>query len=198
MNELNQRSTVIHPSSIAIVLVLMGITSLFLALSVSYIYSLVSQNIQPVSLPALFYFNTLILMSSSYFIWMARKSFDEQSYSGLMRNLTFVIVTTLLFLAFQLFGWWLMVGNQMTMQQDTSHGYLYAISILHFLHVIAGLPFLIGYMRKMYLEFKKNEDSLFFIEEKPPRRLKLIGTYWHFIDILWIYLILFFAINSIL
>ena len=91
----------------------------------------------------------------------------------------------------------MMIENQLSIQKDTSHGYLYAISILHFLHVIVGIPVLGLYMKNMYLEFKRNENSLFFIEEGPARKLKLISTYWHFIDILWIYLIIFFAINSI-
>ena len=114
-----------------------------------------------------------------------------------MRFLVLCLITTALFLVLQWIAWNWMLENNMSMQKDPSHGYLYAISILHFAHVIFGIPFLVNYMWRMWNEHQK-EDSLFFIEEKPRRRLRLISTYWHFIDILWIYLIIFFAVNSLL
>jgi cytochrome c oxidase subunit 3 len=187
----------IHPSSIAIVLVLMGVTALFLSLSIAYIYSLGNGAGDSVKLPWLFSINTFVLLTSSLFFWNARKSYENQSYLDHFRDLSLALIVTTLFLILQIIAWSWMFNNELSMQKDTSHAYLYAISILHFVHVIAGIPFLISYLRKFYLESKKQDGSLFFIDEKASRKLRLISTYWHFIDFLWVYLMLFFAVSSL-
>ncbi len=186
----------IHPSSIAIVLVLMGVTALFLSLSIAYIYALSNNAGAPVELPWLFSINTLVLLTSSWFFWQARKSYEHQDYRRHFRDLWLALGVTVIFLALQVIGWTWMFQNQLHMQKDTSHAYLYAISILHFAHVIAGIPFLAAYMRKMWLEARQNEGSLFFIDEKVSRKLRLISTYWHFIDFLWVYLMFLFLVVS--
>ena len=186
----------IHPSSIAIVLVLMGVTALFLSLSVAYIYSLSGNGGAPVQLPWLFAINTFVLLTSSWFFWQARKSYENQDYRKHLRDLWLALTVTALFLFLQVIAWSWMFSHQLPMQKDTSHAFLYAISILHFAHVIAGIPFLAGYLRKMWLEARKNEGSLFFIDETVSRKLRLISTYWHFIDFLWVYLMALFVIIS--
>lgn len=184
----------IHPSSIAIVLVLMGVSALFLSLSIAYIYALFNGGGSAVRLPWLFSINTLVLLTSSWFFWQARKSYNRQDYRAHFRDLVLALAVTTLFLVLQVIAWSWMFGNQQSMQKDTATAFLYAISILHFAHVIAGIPFLAIYLRKLWLESKKEEGSLFFVEDRTSRKLKLISTYWHFIDFLWVYLMLLFAV----
>lgn len=193
----NTQQRLIHPSSIAIVLVLMGVTALFMALSIAYMYSLGNGAGDPVKLPWLFSINTIVLLTSSLFFWKARKSYENQSYLHHLRDLSLALFVTTLFLVLQFIAWSWMFNHQLPIQKDTSHAFLYAISILHFVHVIAGIPFLIMYIRKFWQESKRTDGSLFFIDERASRKLRLISTYWHFIDFLWVYLMLFFAVSSL-
>jgi cytochrome c oxidase subunit 3 len=39
---------------------------------------------------------------------------------------------------------------------------------------------------------------IYFSDDEKKLNLKLLNTYWHFLDILWLYLIIFFAINYII
>jgi cytochrome c oxidase subunit 3 len=79
---------------------------------------------------------------------------------------------------------------------DTSAGYLYVISGLHFAHVIGGIPFL-GYF--IWQARKKMQEPVsvlvYFSDPEKRLKLRLLTIYWHFLDALWIYLVLFFFIN---
>jgi len=74
--------------------------------------------------------------------------------------------------------------------------YLYLISAIHLAHVIAGIPFL-GYF--IYNAIKKMVSPVsvlvYFSDEDKKRGLDLLTLYWHFLDGLWIYLVLFFLVN---
>jgi cytochrome c oxidase subunit 3 len=82
---------------------------------------------------------------------------------------------------------------------DNSAGYLYVISGLHFLHVIAGLPFLGIFLWKAYKKMVDPVSVLVYFSDPEKRlKLRLLTIYWHFLDGLWIYLVLFFYINALL
>jgi cytochrome c oxidase subunit III len=65
---------------------------------------------------------------------------------------------------------------------DTSTAYLYVITFLHLLHVLAGIIMLIVLFRKTFNGKILNNDAL---------AIKTGGIFWHFLGALWIYLLLF-------
>jgi cytochrome c oxidase subunit 3 len=78
------------------------------------------------------------------------------------------------------------------------YGFLYAISILHFLHVLAGIPFLLRVLYPLYVSNKEGNAALYFLTDEKRRKLNHTRWYWHFIDVMWIYLVIFFLVNSFL
>lgn len=180
------------------VLILLGITALFGALSFAYIYSRVDKGMNSIKLPALFAFNTLILLASSYFIQQSKKYFDQKEELKVLRNGVFALIATLLFLCLQAIAWHQLLRQQLLPGSSGGHGFLYAISILHFLHVIAGLPFLARIILPLYTAYKNGNASLIMIDEAEKRKLKHTTWYWHFIDVMWIYLVVFFMISGLL
>lgn len=67
--------------------------------------------------------------------------------------------------------------------RNTSSSYLYVLTFLHFLHVFGGLIYLLTVSIKA-VKNKYSADNCLSI--------KLCGIYWHFLDLLWIYLFVFF------
>lgn len=71
----------------------------------------------------------------------------------------------------------LMRGNS-----DTSTTYLYLITFLHLLHIVAGLLMLLSYVRRSFTEDLTNSDAI---------SLRSGAIFWHFLGVLWVYLLLF-------
>ncbi len=110
--------------------------------------------------------------------------------------LVVTIVLSLLFMVAQFQAWVQLFEHQIYIDSDPSAGYLYVISGLHFAHVIGGLPFLILFLWRAYKDMREPVSVLVYFSDPEKRlRLRLLTIYWHFLDILWIYLVLFFYIN---
>ncbi|MEO7926699.1 MAG: cytochrome c oxidase subunit 3 [Saprospiraceae bacterium] len=178
------------------VLILIGITALFSALSIAYIYSRVDQGMESISIPPLFIFNTFILVSSSYCIQQCRKYFSLQDEKRVLKWGFLTIAATLLFLVMQIIAWNHLLSQQILPGTSGGHGYLFAISILHFIHVVAGIPFLLRILLPLYISGKEGNSVLYFLNGDQKIKLKHTSWYWHFIDVMWIYLMIFFLVSS--
>ncbi len=188
-----------HPHNIILVLVLASITALFLAFSAAYIYSRVQNQSPPVNIPFIFVLNTLILLGSSYTIYMAQKAYKRDDTAGYQKSLVYTVVLTLLFLLAQFIGWNQMLSQEIFINSSNSASYLYVISGLHFVHVIAGLPFIILFLITAYRRMKEPVSVLVYFSDPEKRlKLRLLSLYWHFLDGLWIYLVFFFWINYLI
>ncbi len=189
----------IHTHHIVLALLLFGITALFLSCTVAYVYTRVEHGAPSLGLPPVFLFNTLLLIGGSLALRRASRAFDEDQPSTYKQALLLTLGLTVLFLAAQLFGWKQLIDQQIAINRDNSASYLYLISALHFVHVIGGLPFLVTFYLKAHKRVAEPVGALvYFSEPSRKLRLRLITWYWHFLDIVWIYLVLFFYINSLI
>ena len=91
-----------HPQNVLMMLLLAGLTALFLAFSAAYIYSRVQNQSPPVAIPYLFVFNTLLLFGSGYTLKRAKICYLEDNTAGYQRSLLLTIIITSLFLMMQL------------------------------------------------------------------------------------------------
>ena len=193
------QSMAFHPYNIILTLVLMGVVSLFMAFSVSYVYTRVQMNIPPVKLPHIFIVNTLILIASSGAMVWANRSYKSDNTENYQKALILTIVLSLLFMVAQYYGWKALFDNNIAINSTTTASYLYLISFLHFAHVIAGLPFLCYFLFVAYKRMKEPVSVLvYFSDPEKHLKLRLLTRYWHFLDLLWIYLVIFFYANYFL
>lgn len=191
-----ERNFLIHPSYILMFLLLAGISSLFLGFSGAYLYNRIQQGIPPVQLPTLFYFNTLILITSSIMLKWAKKSYLNDNTRNYKIALMVTLVLTIGFLISQIYAWGQLQASDVFINYNNMASYMYLISGLHFLHVVAGIPFLIMFVINAVQKMRSPMSVLlYFSDLKKKRRLNLFNIYWHFLDGLWIYLVLFFGIN---
>jgi cytochrome c oxidase subunit 3 len=72
-------------------------------------------------------------------------------------------------------------------QSNASGSFLGVITGVHMLHVLGGVVALLVIFLKAFNSRQKNYSSV---------PIELIGTYWHFVDAIWIYLFIFFNIVS--
>lgn len=195
----HRRNYLIHPLYIIITLVLAGVTSLFIGFTGAYVYTRVQNGLAPVELPPLFFINTVFLVGASYVLIKTKEAYLNDQTNTYKTNLWITLALTFFFLILQIIAWQQMLSMNIAIAGSNLGSYLYVISGIHFLHVIAGIPFL-GYFiydaRKRLVE--PASVLVYLSDPDKKRRLSVLSIYWHFLDGLWIFLIVFFLINRLL
>lgn len=187
-----------HPYNIMLVLLLFGLSMLFLALTLSYAYTRVTMGVGTIAVPPLFYLNTLVLLGSSYTMVRAQRAYLQDNTLEYQKSLQHTIWLSVVFMGLQAITWtWLFKMNQVSLSTSTASGYLYVISIVHLLHVLAGLPFIYLFLKAAKKHMVDPVTVLVYFSDPEKRlKLRLLTLYWHFLDVLWIYLVVFLLIMS--
>jgi cytochrome c oxidase subunit 3 len=188
-----------HPYNILLILSLVSLSALFLALTSAFMYARVQNQMPPIKLPNLFIVNTLILVASSGSMFWAKRAYLKDDTKQYQQALIATILLSLLFMASQFFAWKQMFNHNLFINSSLSASYLYVISGLHFAHVIGGLPFLGTFLWKAYKRMKEPVSVLIYFSDPEKRlKLRLLIIYWHFLDVLWIYLVVFLYLNYLI
>lgn len=167
----------------------------FFALSMSCLYAYFNGDFRAIKIPSVFYLNTFVVILSSVFIQNSIDFFKKEQVYRAYLSLIWALVFGSLFIMLQLLGWEYMGRHNMQLRGSaTSVSYFYLISILHVLHVLAGFVVLIYFYFKMRriqgdeVQYVLQITNPFFIE-----KYRLAVFYWHFVGIIWLYMILFFS-----
>jgi len=196
---IEERNYLIHPSYIAMGLLLAGVSALFLGFTAAYVYTRIQNNLDPLELPLLFIANTLILILASLALKKAMDYYKDDQTQLYQRSLMLALGLTVVFLGSQILAWKQLYGLGVFVNHSNMASYLYIISIIHFAHVVAGIPFLSIFLYQSIKKMKEPVSVLvYFSDPQKRRRLKLLTIYWHFLDILWVYLVLFFLVNQLI
>lgn len=166
-----------------------SIIMMFGAFTSAYIVREASGNWLEFNIPQQFYISTIVILLSSLAAHFAYKSFvngNAQMYRSL---LIVALVLGIAFLVFQVIGWYALSDKGVYLNGNPSGSFFYLISGVHAAHVIGGIAALfVGVMQSF--------TQSYFVNEKRKLRFQLMNTYWHFVDILWIYLFIFFLLKS--
>ena len=169
----------VYISIISMVMMFAGLTS-------AYIISMKREDWVRFDLPQALFVSTLLIILSSVSFWLAKKSLRNNNKQ---QTTIFIGITLLLaigFVFFQIEGF-----NQLTEAglfftgkgSVVSSSLLVVISFAHLLHVLAGIIVLTVVLFQQ-LRGKYNSDRMLGFE--------MGAIFWHFVDILWIFLFLFF------
>jgi cytochrome c oxidase subunit 3 len=173
------------PSSTAIWVVLFAVTMMFAAFtSAVFVRKGSSLDWQTFALPSILYFNTLLLVASSVTLEISRRR--VATYMGGLKSqvksparwLYITLFLGLLFVVGQYVAWLQLRAEGLYLATNPSSSFFYLLTATHALHVLGGLGGLIYVIRKL------GKAAL--------RRNQLVATarYWHFMGILWLYLLL--------
>ena len=139
-----------------------------------------------ITIPSAFSTSTLLIVLSSLTILLSKVFLKK---SNQKRSLIMLVTTLILGIGFLVsqfngFGQIIDQGYYLTgPSSNVTMSYLYVIAFWHILHVLVGLIVLLVVI---YNHFKQRYNSNNMIG------LELSATYWHFVDILWLLLFLFF------
>ena len=189
-----------HPWNVMLVFILFSISALFLALMAAYIYTRMANKVEAIAIPWLFAFNTLVLLGGSFAMKRAKKAYLADDTLGYQKMLLSTLFLTLVFLLLQLVAWWQLFSQEVFLSPgNNGTNYLYVLSILHFVHVMAGLPFLFLFHRAARKQMKEPITVLVYFSDPEKRlKLRLLSMYWHFLDALWIVLVVFLFVNYLI
>jgi heme/copper-type cytochrome/quinol oxidase subunit 3 len=119
--------------------------------------------------------NTFILLTSSLFAVLAHKAADAHDGPRAAKLLRLTVLGGLIFLCIKGFEWTHDVHEGFTLFSGGFWPYYYTLTGLHGLHVLAGMII----MLIIAADAAKNQEL---------QRVECIGLYWHFVDIVWIFL----------
>jgi heme/copper-type cytochrome/quinol oxidase subunit 3 len=119
--------------------------------------------------------NTLILLTSSLTAVLAHKAAEEGNGPKAARFLGFTMFGGALFVTIKYFEWSAEIANGYTILSNTFWSFYYTAAGLHALHVIGGVVI----MGIVAAAARKGQEL---------HRVELIGIYWHFVDVIWIFL----------
>ena len=141
--------------------------------------------IRELTLPSSFLFSTLVIIIRSITYIMAKKAIRQDQVKQCTIWLLVTMGLGIAFVVLQFNGFSQMVANGYYFTGPTSNikmSYVFLIAAVHIVHVVAGLISLlvviVNHLRHKY-------------SSKEMLGLELGATFWHFLDILWVYLILF-------
>ena len=127
-------------------------------------------------------FNTLVLILSSVTMVMAWASLKLKQFDKYKMYLGVTILCALAFLFVKYFEYTGKFHHGIYPSSSTFMGIYFTLTGLHVLHIIGGVAVLLFYWspiaNKMY-----NEDP-----ELLANRIEITGLYWHFVDLVWIFL----------
>lgn len=182
----NAPSLGIHPKKFALWAGIASIIMFFVALTSALIVKKTADvadgNWLEFKIPIQFYFSTAVIVASSITLMLAKKGFNAGDIKTYRMWLSITFVLGVVFIFLQYFGWVELtnIGVYLTGKTARASGsFFYVLSGTHAAHILGGLIamffILIKALRKGMIFQKRNN-------------IELISIYWHFVDILWLYL----------
>ena len=166
-------------SMISMVMFFAGLTS-------AYVISMKRDDWVTFELPNAFYVSTLLIVLSSITIGVSQNLIKKGKRE---LSIVFVLITFVLGVGFM---WQQYAGFEQLRNaglfftgpsSTVSTSFIIGISLMHAFHVIAGILVLLVVIYN-HFKYKYTSDDLLGFE--------LGAIFWHFVDVLWIYLFFFF------
>ncbi|MEE9438249.1 MAG: cytochrome c oxidase subunit 3 [Saprospiraceae bacterium] len=174
----------ITPQLFALFVGMASILMMFGGWTSAYIVKNAAGNWLEFSMPSMFFVSTITIILSSVALHISYVSYKKQN-EGLYKGMLVVaFVLGILFIGFQYMGWKQLFGLGVQLKGNVSGSFTYLLTGAHALHVLGGIAAIsIALIRAFSVKFKYSQ--------KRKNGLELVLYYWHFVDVLWIYLLIF-------
>ncbi|MBC5840107.1 cytochrome c oxidase subunit 3 [Flavobacterium sp. F-380] len=136
-------------------------------------------------LPTAFYFSTVAIIGCSVTFHLAKLAIKKDKQAATTILLLSTLALGILFVILQFVGFGQIVENGYYFtgsESSITTTFLYIVTIVHLMHLAGGL---ISLLIIIYNHFKQKYNS------SQTLGIELGAMYWHFLDFLWIYLIVF-------
>jgi cytochrome c oxidase subunit 3 len=184
------RPEVVNSKKMILWLFIVTIVMLFAAFTSAYIVRKADGEWLLFSLPSIFSFSTAIILLSSVTMQWGYSTLKkgETTKTKWLVGATFVL--GIAFLYVQVLGWGQLVDMNVFLGGSSSNpagSFVYILSGVHAFHLVTGLIYILIVLSMLFSGKISQEKTLQF---------ELCTTYWHFLDLLWIYLFVFLLVNN--
>lgn len=175
----------IHPSKFTLWVAIASIIMMFAGLTSAYIVKRSQPNWTTFEMPVVFWYSTAVILVSSVTMHLALRAFRQRERVKYRTLLTITAILGIIFLVMQWSGFSQIWSTGITFSGAGGGQFLYIIAGLHGLHVIGGLIALILMFFRAFSTRIRNYNVV---------PVEVMATYWHFVDLLWLYLMVFFML----
>ena len=166
---------------------MISLTMSFLGITSGYIVSKERADwLTDFQIPEAFYISLFIILLSSITFYFAKKYvIAQQKKQGMIfLIITFLLGIIFIILQFKGFSEIISSGYFFTGSESTiTTSFIYLVVLLHLTHMLAAL---ISVLVVIYNHYKQRYTMGNTVG------IEIAATFWHFVDVLWIYLFLFF------
>jgi len=178
----------IHPLKFALWIGMASITMMFGAFTSAYIVRQAQGNWLEFELPQIFFVSTIVLLVSSLTLHTSYKSFVQQQETKYKTLLVISLILGIAFLMLQYQGWMNLFSIGIDLKGNPSGAFLYVLTGIHALHILGGLAaMLVGVLTAYSRKYK--------VTQRRKTNFELTLQYWHFVDFLWVYLLIFLYLS---
>lgn len=165
---------------------MISMTMMFAGLTSAYVVSRKRTDWVSFDLPQAFYTSTVLIILSSITFILAKYFIkkNNRSFTSIFLALTLLLGVGFIYFQFEGFKQLFNAGFVFAGELSTvKSSFIYGITLAHIVHVAAGIVVLIVVIYNHINKKYSAKDTL---------GLELGAIFWHFVDILWVYLFLFF------
>lgn len=176
----------IHPHKFVMWVAMGGIIMMFAGLTSAYIVKKNQSSWLQFDLPMEFYYSTAVIVLSSVSMYLCASAIKAGKMSQYITMISITAGLGIIFLVLQYLGFKDLQAKNIAIvgpRSNSAASFLFVITFLHMMHVLGGVIALLVFWVKAIRKSVTN-SSLMSVE--------VLGTYWHFVGVLWIYLFLFY------
>lgn len=178
-----------HPKKFAMWLFIVSIGMLFAAWTSAYMVKRGEPGWSSFELPIQFWINSVIIALSSVTMIWGHRCLKQDKFETAKLALSVTTILGVAFLAGQFLAWDKMVEMNYYfagMGSNTSSSFIYVLTGVHGAHIVGGVIYLILLLIAVF-RGKVHSGNMTMMD--------LCATYWHFLDVLWLYLFVFLILN---
>lgn len=169
------------PKKFAFWIFLGTVVMLFMSLTSAYLVKRSDGEWLLFRLPPVLYLTTFVIAASSLVLQLGYRYSERKNVFRM--SLLVTMALGIVFLAGQFYAWKDLVQHNVYLVGNAAGSFVYVITGLHGLHIISAVIVL------AFMLFSHRNSN-----PKEIRSFKLGLVYWHFLGILWIYLLIFFIL----
>ena len=181
-----QKSRNARSYKLILLFAMVSMTMMFAGLTSAFVVSKSRADwLKNFELPTAFYISTAVIIGCSVTFHLAKKAILKDNQSKTTLFLLTTLVLGILFVVLQFVGFGQIVDNGYYFTGSGSSittTFLYVVTVVHLLHLAGGV---ISLLIIIYNHFKQKYNS------SQTLGIELGAMYWHFLDLLWVYLFLF-------
>ncbi|MBU3744321.1 MAG: heme-copper oxidase subunit III [Sediminibacterium sp.] len=186
MSTQRTESSRIHPQKFTLWVAMASIIMMFAGFTSAYIVKMNEGSFLKFKLPGIFWLSTFVIILSSFTLHLAGKSFKAREMLRYRQLITITAILGLVFIICQYVGFSGLESQGIALtgkKSNSAASYLLVITGMHMLHVLGGVVAIAVILFQAYSAKQKNYS---------PLPIELTAIYWHFVDVLWIYLFIFY------